>query len=466
MKIKLVGASYQQRSLPFDAQRTINLFPITDKEGADVSSLLGTPGLESFATCGTGAVRGGFEAGNGRAFFVANNSLYEVTSAGTSTSLGNITSFTGAVTFADNGVELAVCDGSKAYLLTYSTNVFAQITDADFPSSVGGIDFIDGYFVVNENNTGRFYISALYNGASWDALDFATAESSPDKLVRAVNFVGQLGLFGENTLEIWRNTGDSAFPFSRISGSVPIGTLSPNTVISIDTSVYWVGSTTQGAGIVYRAQGFTPVRISTETIERKLQAEPNPELLRSWTYQQDGHVFLVITGGSLDTSLVYDLSTSLWHERAFLNEMGDYEQHLGSCCIYAFGKHLVGDRRNGNIYDMRLDVYSDNGSAIQRRRIYTHLLDELKPVRYNQLTIGFEQGVGLQSGQGSNPQVSLRISKDGARTWGNYYTTTIGAVGQFTTEVTFRRLGIQQICTFEITVSDPVKCAITGSYLR
>ena len=466
MKIKLVGASYQQRSLPFDAQRTINLFPITDKEGADVASLLGTPGLTLFATCGAGVVRGGFTAGNGRVFFVSNNQLYELDSGGGSTVRGTITSFSGAVTFADNGLELGICDGTKAYILTYSSNVFAQITDADFPSSVGTIDFIDGYFVVNENATGKFYISALYNGSSWDALDFATAESSPDRLIRVINFVGQLGLLGESTLEIWRNTGDSTFPFSRISGSVPIGTVSPYTVINIDTSVYWVGSNNQGNGIVYRAQGFTPTRISTETIERILQAEPNPELLRSWTYQQDGHVFLVITGGALETSLVYDLSTGLWHERAFLNEFGGYEQHLGSCCVYAFGKHLIGDRRNGNIYEMSLDVYSDNGSAIQRRRVYTHLLDELQQVRYNQLTIGFEQGVGLQSGQGSNPLVSLRISKDGARTWGNYYATSIGATGQYTKEVTFRRLGIQQICTFELTISDPVKVAITGSYLR
>lgn len=466
MKIKLVGPSYQQRSLPFDAQRTVNLFPIIDQDGSDVASLLGTPGLELFGTAGVGPVRGGFSAGNGRAFFVASNNLYELSGTGTATLRGTITSFIGPVTFADNGLELAVCDGSKAYILTYATNAFAQITDADFPPSVGAIDFIDGYFVVNENDTGRFYISALYNGSSWDPLDFATAESSPDKLVRAVNFVGQLGLFGENTLEIWHNTGDSAFPFARISGSTPIGTVSPYTVISIDTSVYWVGTTTQGGGIVYRAQGFTPTRISTEAIERKLQEVPDPSQLVSWTYQQDGHVFLVITGEGLDTSLVYDLSTSLWHERAYLNEMGLYERHLGACCIYAFGKHLVGDRRNGNIYDMRLDVYSDAGNAIQRRRVYTHLIDELKQVRYNQLTIGFEQGVGLQSGQGSNPVMSLRISRDGARTWGNSYTTSIGAVGKYTTEVTFRRLGIQQICTFEITISDPVKVAITGSYLQ
>lgn len=465
MKIGLVGPSYVQRSLPFDAQRTINLFPIADKDGADTKSLLGTPGLSLFATCGSGPVRGGFDAANGRAFFLSGNGLYEVDSGGVATLRGSIATFIGAVTFADNGLQLGICDGSKAYILTYSSNVFAQITDADFPSSVGAIDFIDGYFVVNENSTGRFYISALYDGTSWDPLDFATAESSPDRLIRAVNFVGQLGLMGENTLEIWRNTGDSIFPFARISGSTPVGTIAPYTVQSIDTSVYWVGHNSQGGGIVYQAQGFTPVRISTEAIEKILQAVDDQSQLRAWTYQQEGHAFYVITGGTLETSLVYDLSTKLWHERSYLNN-GNYEQHLGTCCIHIFNKYLVGSRLDGKIYEMSLDTYSDNGDPIQRRRIYTHLLDELEQVRYNKLTIGFETGVGLQTGQGSNPVMSLRISRDGARTWGDYHTTTIGAVGKYTTEVTFRRLGIQQICTFEITMSDPVKCAITGSYLK
>lgn len=465
-KIGLVGPSYMQRSLPFDAQRTINLFPIADRDGADVKSLFGTPGLELFATAGNGPIRGCKDTAGARAFIVSGNTLYEIDSTGTSTERGTLLTSSGAVTFADNGLQLGICDKTYAYIFTYATNLLARITDSDFPSSVGGIDFIDGYFVVNENSTGKFWISALYDGASWNALDFATAESSPDRLIRAVNFVGQLGLLGETTLEIWRNTGDSSFPFARISGSTPIGTLSPDTVLSIDTSVYWVGHTSQGGGIVYRAQGFTPVRISTETIERILQAEPNPELLRGWTYQQDGHVFYVITGGSLETSLVYDLSTQLWHERAYLNSLGAYEQHRGACCMHVFNKQLVGDRITGKIYNMSLDVYSDDGEAIQRRRVYTHLLDELRPVRYNNLQIGFEVGGGLQTGQGSDPLVSFRISKDGARTWSNYYTTSIGAAGNTRQEVTFRRLGIQQICTFEISISDPVKIAITGSYLN
>jgi len=236
MKIGLVGASYMQRSQPFDAQRTINLFPIADKDGADVKSLLGTPGLELFATAGNGPIRGEKDTAVGRAFAVSGNTLYEISSAGAATSRGTLNTSSGAVTFADNGLQLGICDKEDAYIFTYATNVFAQITDADFPSSVGGIDFIDGYFVVNENDTGKFYISAINNGSSWDALDFATAESSPDNLIRAFNFLGQLALFGKTTLELWRNTGDASFPFARISGASPVGTLSPDTIISIDTS--------------------------------------------------------------------------------------------------------------------------------------------------------------------------------------------------------------------------------------
>ena len=115
---------------------------------------------------------------------------------------------------------------------------------------------------------------------------------------------------------------------------------------------------------------------------------------------------------------------------------------------------------------MSLDVFTDNGDEIQRKRVYTHLIDELKQVRYSSLDIGIETGVGLQSGQGSDPQLSLRLSKDGARTWSDYYTTSIGAAGVFGQQVCFRRLGIAQQMTFEITISDPVKIAVTGSYLR
>lgn len=465
MKIALVGGSYQQRSLPFDAQRTVNLFAVSDPQGADVAALYGTPGKSLFATAGSGGCRECFASANGRAFMVSGNSLYEVFADKTTTLRGNLDVGNGIVTIEENGFDLGICDGNSVYMFTYATNAFNKITDPDLPPA-GAIDFIDGYFVINAKDTGKFYISDLYNGASWNALNFASAESSPDLLSRAVNFVGQLGLFGAKTLEIWRNTGDSTFPFTRISGATPVGSVAPYTILSIDTSVFWVGNNEQGTGIVYKAQGFNPARISTDPIEKLLQKVPDQSRLKAWTYQQEGHVFYVITGAGLETSLVYDLATGLWHERAFLNGFGQYEPDLGFCCMYAFGKHLVGDRRNGKIYEMSQDIFTDDGSPILRKRVYTHLTNELQPTRYSELQIGFEAGVGLQFGNGSDPVCYLRISKDGGRTWGDYWSAPIGKVGNFQQQVKFRRLGIAQIMTFEVSISDPVKIAITGSYLQ
>ena len=466
MKIGLVGGSYDQASLPFDAQRSINLFPIADEQGAETASMYGTAGLSLFTTAGAGAIRGSFISSNGRAFFISGTNLYEVDSGGTATSRGSLFTSSGTVTIAEGLTQLAICDNDKLYSFTYSSNTFAQVTDVDLPASVGYVTNVDGYFIINENESGRFYISTINDVTAWDALDFATAEATPDRLNAVVNAVGQLWLFGDTTTEIWTNTGNSAFPFQRVSGGiVEVGVLAKHSILAVDNSLIWLGQDEFGSGIVYKASGFTPQRISTTPIENHIQQISNKEDIYSWAYQEEGNVFYVLSGGNLDTSLVYDLTTGIWHERAFLNGDGNFEQHLGSCHIYAFGKHLVGDRRNGNIYEMSLNFYDDAGDEIARERIYTHIIDERKRIRYSSLEIGFETGVGLQSGQGSNPLVSLQLSKDGARTWSNWYTTSIGKVGAYHQTVEFRRLGMAEQMTFKIRITDPVKIAITGSYL-
>lgn len=467
MKIGVVGQTYQMRSLPFDAQRTVNMFPVFDQLGKEVSALYGTPGLSLFATCGNGPIRQVFNSTNGRTFALSGNELYEVLSNGTSTLRGTIATFLGAVTMDENPFQLALCDGSKLYIFTYSSNVFEQVTSPNLPSVVRAVTYIDSYFVVNIGSSGRFYISAVNDGLTWSALDFATAESSPDELLRCINAVGQLWLFGERTTEIWSNTGASVFPFARIAGAkMETGILAPNTVVPLDNGLLWVGRDSIGAGIVYRAEGFSPQRLSNNAIELILQRAPNPTELRAYTYQQEGHTFYVITGGGLETSLVYDLSTQQWHERAYMNQFGEFEPHLADCMVYAFNRHLAGSRRDGKIYTMRMDLYSDDGEAIVRERIYTHLSDMGERIRFNQLELSLEVGVGLQEGQGSNPLISLCISRDGGLTWTGWITRTIGRVGQYLTKVVFNRLSIAEQMTFRIRISEPVKVAITGSYLK
>jgi hypothetical protein len=468
MKIGLVGGSYQERSLPLDAQRTINLYPVVDEtqQGKEVSALYGTPGKRLFGTAGAGPMREAYTAANGRAFFVSGNKLYELSSGGSATERGTLLTSNGNLTVDENGSQLGLCDGTYGYIFTYATNVLAQITDSDFPTATS-LTFIDGYFAVSKANSGQFFISALYNGTSWDALDFATAESSPDDLVRVYNAVGQLWLFGKRTTEIWTNTGNTVFPFERIQGAkMDMGLLAAHSVVSIDNSVFWLGRDTKGQGIVYRAKGFSPERISTHAIEYLLQASSSLENIKGYTYQQDGHTFYVLTGEGLNTTLVYDLSTGLWHERAFLNTQGEYEIDLGSCYTFAFSKHLVGDRLNSNVYEMSLDVFKDGDYQIKRQRTFTHIHEEGEPIRVQQLAVEFEGGVGLTSGQGSNPQCWLEVSEDFGRTWGDEYYASIGALGQYRTRAEWRKLGYAYQFTFRVSISDPVKVAICGAYLK
>lgn len=468
MKIGIVGGSYQERSLPFDAQRSVNLFPVVDETqgGKEVASMYGTPGLEVFSVAGDGSVRACFSASNGRAFAVSGSALYEIDSAGTATSRGTLSTSGSVVTMEENGSQLALCDGSSVYIFTYATNILTVVTDVDLPSA-GTITFLDGYFIVNKNSSGAFYISSLYDGTAWNALDFASAESSPDSLVRVFQGQGQLWLFGEKTTEIWSNIGGTGFPFERINGAkIEVGCAAAHSVVSMDNSVFWLGKDDRGTGIVYRANGFNPERISTHAIEYKLQNTANLNNLRAYTYQEDGHIFYVLTGGSLDTTFVWDNTTNLWHERAYMNTFGIYEIQLPTCHMFAFGKHLVGDRASGNIYRSALDIYSDNGNPIKRMRVCNHIGEEGKIFRVNSIRVDFERGVGLTTGQGSNPIANIRLSKDGARSWSNEYSASIGAKGKRKPSCTWNRLGYYEELTIELTITDPVKVAITGAYLE
>ena len=465
LKIGLVGPSYVQRSLPFDAQRTINLFPVMDRSGKDTASLYGTPGLSSFTTCGAGPVRGAFKSGNGRVFIVSGTNLYEISTAGTPTLLGSLFGSYGAVSMAEGTTQLAICDGQYLYALTYSTNDFSRVLSDNLPEGIGYVSNLDGYFVIVENDSGRFYKSSINDVTTWDALDYATAESAPDNLVAPVVGIGLLWLFGEFTTEIWSDTGASTFAFSRVSGGImQAGLLAKASALELDNTVFWLGQDKFGSGIVYRADGFSPKRVSTDAIEKIISSASDKENIRSWAYQEEGHVFYVLTGGGLPTSLVYDISSQSWHERAYFDDYGNFGQHLGCCHVFAFGKHFVGSRIDGKVYEMSLDYYDDDGEEIVRERTYTHLFDEGRRIRYNALEIGVESGVGNSTS--TNPLISLQLSKDGARTWSDWMTAEIGAIGAYQTKVRFRRLGVADQMTFRLRVSDKNKVAITGSYIK
>jgi hypothetical protein len=462
-----VGPSYTYSSRNFDAQRCVNLYPIVSESGTSkkVSALVGTPGLKLFCTLASNKVRGAHEV-LGRAFEVAGNTLYEIFEDGTSDALGTIDTLTGPVSMADNGVELIIVDGPDGWILTLADDNFAQITDPDWEGA-DTVCFVDGYFIFSKPDTGQYYLTGLYDGATIDALDFATAEGATDNLVAVAAVHGQLMLLGSSSIEWAANTGAADFPFQRISGAfIEYGCAAAFSVGKIANSVIWLGKDKQGQGVVWMATGYQPERLSTDAVEQAIQGYDSIDDAVAYTYQKDGHHFYVLNFTQADTTWVCDLRTKLWHERSFFNtETGLAERHRGQAHIFAFGKHLVGDYDNGNVYELSETTYTDNGTLIRRERSCPHLKDDgdLNFIYYNSFQLDMETGIGLESGE--DPQVVLQWSDDGGHTWSNEYWVSAGKIGQYLARARWRRLGRSRDRVFRVRFSAACKVFWMGAHV-
>jgi len=315
------------------------------------------------------------------------------------------------------------------------------------------------------------WVTALLDGTSVDGLGYAVVNGAPDNLAAMIIDHREVWLFGSNSCEVWYNTGSLGSPLERIQGAFnEIGCAATFSVAKLDNSVFWLGSDARGMGIVYRANGYTGARVSTHAVEWQIQQYSDISDAIAYTYQQDGHAFYVLTFPSANATWVYDASTQMWHERAGF-ENGNFVRHRGNCQVAFNGETIVGDYENGKLYALDLNTYDDNGSSQKWLRSWRALptgANTLRRTTHHSLQLDCETGVGLNSGQGSDPQVMLRWSDDGGHTWSNEHWQSMGKIGKYGTRTIWRRLGMTTKLrdrVYEISGTDPVKITITGAEL-
>ena len=470
MKTPILGSTYVARSVNAADARMVNLFPeVVPEGGKEPAFLQRCPGLLNLATIGSGPIRGlwTFSSDNSTAFVVSGNELYKINTSYAATLLGSIPG-TGPVSMADNGIQLFIACNGPSYIYNNNTNVFGQIIDSDFPGAVS-VGYIDGYFVFNEPNSQRIWVTQLLDGTSIDPTDYASAEGSPDGVVGLIVDHREIWVYGTNSVEVWYDAGTPDFPLQRIQGAFnEIGCISAYTIAKMDNGLFWLGADARGQGIVYRANGYTGQRISTHAVEWQIQQYGNLTDALAYTYQQDGHSFYVLIFPSANTTWVYDVATGAWHERAGWSD-GSFTRHRSNCQMAFNNQIIVGDYQNGNIYAFDLDTYADNGQIQKWLRSWRALptgQNNLKRTAQHAMQLDMESGVGLATGQGSNPEVMLRWSDDGGHTWSNYRTTSVGKIGEYYYRVWFRRLGMTMKLrdrVYELSMTDPVKTAIMGA---
>lgn len=469
MKSPILGSSYVARSVNAADSRMVNLFPEIVPEGGKESAFLQrAPGLRLLATIGSGPIRGLWEV-KGYGYVVSGTSFYQIDSNYSAILIGSVLG-TGPVSMADNGTQIFIACNGPGYIYNIQTNVFQQITDPDFPGAVT-VGYLDGYFVFIEPNSQKVWVTQLLEGTSIDPLDFASAEGSPDNLVSSIVDHREVWLFGTNSVEVWYDAGNPDFPLTRLQGAFnEIGCAATYSVAKLDNGLFWLGSDTRGNGIVYRANGYTGQRISTHAVEWHIQQYAQISDAVAYTYQQDGHAFYVLTFPSANVTWVYDVSTQTWHERAGFND-GAFTRHRGNCQMNFNGEIVIGDYENGKIYAFDLDVFDDAGVTSKWLRSWRALptsQNNLKRTAHHSLQLDCETGVGLQNGQGSDPQVMLRWSDDGGHTWKGDRWVSMGKIGKYGRRAIWRRLGMTTKIrdrVYEVSGTDPVKVMIMGAEL-
>lgn len=469
MKVPFVGPSYDTEAKSFDVQRTINMYPIVSEvqNSKSISALRKTPGLQLYTTVIGGPIRGAITSTSGRAFVVSAQYFAEVNNDGSYTQHGTLATQSGRVSISENQTQIMVVDGQNGWIFTKDTNTWEQIVDTDFPVCAY-VTYQDGYFIVPEAGTQKLWISALGDGLSWDALDFTSVESSSDNLVAILSDNGNLWCFGNRTIEVYQNTGAAAFPFERISGAIiQTGCEAPFTIQKFGGSIAWLGTDELGQGVVWVANGYTPIRISTSAIERKIASIGNFTTAYAFVYHDKGHQFYCLQINGLDTTLCYDANTQQWHERSYKNPLTNArELHLASCHFFFNKKHYVGDRVNGNVYELDEEFYDDAGDELVWERVSPHLQDEKKLLRFSTFELDMEVGVGKQSGQGSSPQIFLQYSDDGGNTWSSELWSEVGPAGNYRRRVVWRRLGMARDRVWKVSGSDPVFFQINEAFVN
>lgn len=456
---QFVGAHYRDASVNVASEELCNYYVRPTDSATSRSpfpaSLQPRPGIAVFVSGLKAPIRGACEQ-DGRAFAVGGDTVYELHGDGSTDVLGTIEADELPVTFSSNGHgghQLTITSAGKGYVYDFNTGALGPITAASFPVNVVMTDFLDGYTIMMQATTSKFFLSGREDSTAWNGADVGQVSSSSNQLMAIRVIQRNLWLLGSRQSEPWVNTG-ATFPFQPYAGAlVEYGIGSVWSLAEADGSILFVGADERGGALVVQSQGFAFKRISNTSVERALRLLPDLSGVRGYTYQEDGHTFYVLCP-TVGPCHIYDLSTGAWHTRGVWNpETSSYDPLDQWCHIYAFGKHLVGSRTAGTIYEQSLAYGDDAGTPIRFLRTCPHVNDRQQWIFGSQVTIGCETGKATTTEQ----TMELSWSKDGGHTYSTPIAASMGAGGDYAKLVKWPRCpGRFQDLVLRTTTEAPV----------
>jgi len=454
------AGSYDNTENGFPVVKLENWFAEVAPERTDANiKLLPTPGLSSFATGLSGPVDAMFQRDghqSGKIIAEAGGVAYAIDAGGVAVGLGAIGVDAFGARFDASDAQVVVSSNGVASYLDIAGTQFIPINT---PATGPIIDLchINNLIVYIEGGSGRFWWSDPLKAQTVSATSFATAESEPDHLLACRERLGDLWLFGSQTIELWSNTGVVTSQFvPRPGGVIERGIIGRRALASADFGIFIVGED----GLVYRIDGLSPTRISTNAIEREISklTDASKSGIRLESYSQNGHVFIQLSLPSFGVYL-YDISTGSWHKRT------TYQRNMYSAVSYirAFGRLFAGDRYSGRINELKDDFFTENGLPVVRLATTGFPVDDGRPaIRSMALDIA---AYGRATGN-IEPVAELRWSDD-FETFSNSITRKLGFIGT-TRRAVFGPQGRARMPgrVYELRISDNLGVALIGVKLN
>jgi hypothetical protein len=372
------------------------------------------------------------------------------------------------------GRYLLATDGRKVVI---SEEVAGTLTTVLSTLSLGAIttctsvSYLGGYAILTERGGRKVQWSNL-GMTAFPGLNFATAETTGEDLVRGITVSNLFMAFKNHSISFWQVTGGAgADAFAPIVGrDADIGLLGFRLLTDIPDGCAFCSS--DGKVMVYMAGGgLSP--ISVPALEVALETMGPRDM---FYYEVRGHGFICVTFERA-AAWCYDTALGEWHERGQGVADGPWDAR---CAAEFEGKWVFG-MGDGTVC-VASDRLKDVGVPL-RRVIVSGILDLGRRFRLAMVEIQTRVGDGRISTappavttnlfdaawQGRNysatgdlpeAEVMVSFSPDGGQTWGPEKERPLGKVGEYQTRVVLRSQGQFRMANMRVALANEIDVPI------
>ena len=502
INVPLPTGSYKYQSNKVSTQRLVNIYSQTVEHPNSMVNtgtsfaLISIPGSTSAVNFSEEQVgiRGMYGSSTGpspdfteKLYVAAGNDIYRVNSDRSKYKVGSVGANTTRILFNESGgldSQLCVIDGYNLYTcpLSASDNDLA-LTTVTLPAIAGTdntpimptqITNIAGYTILNSQNSNQFYYSDINDvtgTSAWNASHFYTKYGSSDIINGLATIGGTLVIFGTKSFELWSETGNALSPFARIGGSFQwIGCQSPNSIATLQDTLFWLGSGPTGHDIVFSMNASGQVtRISDNALEYQLGRYQDTTDTIGFCYSTDGNYYYVLSFLTDDKTFVYDLSTKEWHERSSRDRYLNIEHKWNPMyAAFCYGELWFGSIDNPVLLFLDDTMQNEwNGLPIVKTIITPLYYDNYNNFVIREFLLYCNTGdTTVLQGQGSDPQIMLQVSEDGGFTWSSEYWESLGIQGNYLQMVRWFNIGESRNAVIKLQVSDPVSLVIISAKMN